>query len=173
MTLLRAPAALSVLRSGMFLLLALGMIVRPTLNHLGELHGLEHAAAAATGHAHHAAGHAHQQTTQAHGHRHAHAPGHAEASGADDRAFDAPVLVAGHDHARGHAGGHDPEHPHGQGHVQGSHSLLHQSDAGSSVGILTTVHIPGAFGSTGVLASFDAASAPSRLLSTPFRPPIG
>jgi hypothetical protein len=40
------------LRASLLLLLVLGLVVRPVLNHVGELHGIEHAATAAAEHGH-------------------------------------------------------------------------------------------------------------------------
>lgn len=168
-----AATATTLLRTGLFLLLVLGVVARPALNHIGELHGLEHAAAAA----HHHDGD--------HGHRHADGAGHAPAHAVHAHAHDAgrgnehageegmALADTGHAHARGHAEGHHPGHSHGHGHVQGSHSLLHQVDAGASVGILPSLYLPDAFGPALMPLSPVTATAPSGHRSSPFRPPIG
>jgi ABC-type nickel/cobalt efflux system permease component RcnA len=44
--------AMTALRASLLLLLVLGLVVRPVLNHVGELHGIEHAATAAAEHGH-------------------------------------------------------------------------------------------------------------------------
>lgn len=52
-TMFRTPATINLLRVSLFVLLALGALVRPMLNLVGDLHSTEHAVAAAAEHGHH------------------------------------------------------------------------------------------------------------------------
>ena len=57
------------LRTALLVLLVLGMVVSPTLAAVGELHGVEHAVAAASDDAH---GHTHSADNDHHHHHHDH-----------------------------------------------------------------------------------------------------
>lgn len=146
-------------RAGLFLLLALGIVARPSLSLAGELHGMAHAASTGHAHAHHDDhGHA------SHGHAH-HDVAHDDTTAHDPAVASAGGAAAPHDHA--HPGdGHDPDH------AKGSHGLLHQTDAGFPAGLPTVGGLPDAFGVPVMLPSSEWVSVRPQHASTPFRPPI-
>jgi hypothetical protein len=163
------PARRRPLRFALLALLALGLVLRPTLGLLGELHGAEHAlmAAAAADHAGaHAAGHA-----DAHVAVHADAHVHGDATHASHA--DAP---SGHDHAHPHdaavAAGDDGRDDTDPRHADGAHGLLHELPTPSAtlpdVLALVAAALPRA---TVPLASVRSR-APGDPSHPPLRPPI-
>ena len=104
------------LRTGMLMLLVLGIVVRPALGLAGELHAMEHAAGMAGG---------------GHGHSHAAAQqGHAVAHARDAHAADVYDDDVGHAHADAPlAGTNDAAHDHGDHHQHGHDGDRHGSGA--------------------------------------------
>jgi hypothetical protein len=162
------------LRTVLVLMLAFGVLIRPALNQIGELHGLEHAVAASRGHAHAAqpeAGHPHV-AAHAHGHGHAHGHHHHHPHDADEVG---PVLADHHGKPHVHHLGHDhdPRHEGGHGHAKGSHNLMHLLDCVSSAEVPpATLGLPQVFTIAAVLPPVPWVSTPRGRLSSPFRPPI-
>lgn len=140
--------------------LALGLVIQPTLGALSELHGAEHAALAHAGddaratHGHHGG---HPVSGEGHGtpgHHHG-TPGHAAAVPA----------AGGHPHGSGGDPGRDD-------HALGSHGLLHLATSVSVTLPEASIGVPTAPFAPQRLPDAFAPGSPRKAPDLPFRPPI-
>ena len=164
-----SPATASVpFRIGLFVLLALGIVVRPVLGSVGELHAVEHQAASAGAGIANAHPHPHPHDSAAgHGHGHGHQHDHADARHPAAHAHGDGGGV--HDAAVADAGGDAPAQPH----ASGSHGLMHHADAGcNGAAVLASQRSPELSGPAVMRPMVRWAAAPCRQASSPFRPPI-
>lgn len=134
------------LRASLLVLLVVGVIVRPMLNQISELHSVEHAVLADVA--------AHGHDHDGHGHDHpAEHPGDQPGDDLGDRSPD-QLPCTDLDHAKG------------------AHGLMHQADTGPSASL---AGLPAQFGHpmrAGKLLMPAAGPLPPQIPSSPFRPPI-
>lgn len=156
------------LRAGSLALLLVGLVTRPVLIMVGEIHLVQHQARAVA-------------DERAHVQQHLEGIAHAHADGVVDHDPAAEGADGGHDHLGSHdehdhiVDHDDHDHDHALfsgGHVKGSHSLMHQSGPGASIDGSAAMPQLQPLKPGTVATALPAAALPKRQIGAPFRPPI-